>query len=52
MQVTLNTRIEASLAVELDSHSKATGDSKAAIVAAALQLYFKQQHKPKNKGDK
>jgi len=42
MQVSLNTRIDHTLAAWLDEYAKTTGKSKASIVAEALEALKKQ----------
>jgi len=42
-QVQLSTRISYATALRLDEHSKATGQSKAGIVEAALKAYLDAQ---------
>ena len=46
MQVTLNTRVPINIAKALDDYAQASGKSKAAIVAAALQKYLDQHQLP------
>ena len=48
MQVTLNTRVSIELAKALDDYAQASGKSKAAIVAAALQKYLDRHQLPVN----
>lgn len=46
MQVTLNTRVPIDIAKALDDYAQASGKSKAAIVAAALQKYLNRHQLP------
>ena len=50
MQVTLNTRISYILAKRLEDYSKATGISKAALVAKALEATFAEFDRIKKEG--
>ena len=49
MQVALSTRIEYDLAQRLEAYCAATGESKAAVTAAGIEMYIEQK---KKKGEK
>jgi predicted transcriptional regulator len=52
MQVTLNTRVPIEIAKALDNYAQASGKSKAAIVAAALQKYLARHKLPEKEAPK